>query len=252
MGDLRDGLRLALTLLTVAPVRSDRADRPTATVAMAAAPAVGVLLGAVAGGVLVALTWIGVPALPAAVAAVALAAGLTRGLHLDGLADTADGLGSYGGPERALAVMKQADIGPFGVVAIVLALLGQTAALAALAYRPAPQAILAVAVALGTGRLAAALACRRGVPAARPEGMGALVAGVVRPGVLVVWAVVLGVAGAGAGSWPGVAAVALGLAAAAVLVRHAVRRFGGITGDVIGAAVELTSTICLVALTIPA
>ncbi|MDQ1653101.1 MAG: adenosylcobinamide-GDP ribazoletransferase [Cryptosporangiaceae bacterium] len=251
MGDLRDGLRLALTLLTVAPVRSGRVDRATATVAMAAAPAVGLLIGALSGAVLVALTRIGMPALPSAVAAVALAAGLTRGLHLDGLADTVDGLGSYGGPERALAVMKQPDIGPFGVVAIVLALLGQTAALAAIAYRPAPQVILAVAVALGTGRLAAALACRRGVPAARPEGMGALVAGVVRPVTVAAWAIGLGLAGAGAGSWPGAAAVALGLGAAALLVRHTVRRFGGITGDVIGAAIELTSTICLVVLTIP-
>ncbi|NEC49139.1 adenosylcobinamide-GDP ribazoletransferase, partial [Actinospica acidiphila] len=57
-------------------------------------------------------------------------AALTRGLHLDGLADTADGLGSGRPAEDALRIMKQSDVGPFGVLTLVLVLLVQVAALA--------------------------------------------------------------------------------------------------------------------------
>ncbi|MYV40156.1 adenosylcobinamide-GDP ribazoletransferase, partial [Streptomyces sp. SID1328] len=68
----------------------------------------------------------------AAVASAAVPAALTRGLHLDGLADTADGLGSGKPAEQALAIMKRSDIGPFGVLTLVLTLLAQVAALAGL------------------------------------------------------------------------------------------------------------------------
>ncbi|NEE30554.1 adenosylcobinamide-GDP ribazoletransferase, partial [Streptomyces sp. SID7982] len=65
----------------------------------------------------------------AAVASVAVPAALTRGLHLDGLADTADGLGSGKPAEDALRIMKQSDIGPFGVITLLLVLLAQVAVL---------------------------------------------------------------------------------------------------------------------------
>ena len=67
--------------------------------------------------------------------ACAVPAALTRGLHLDGLADTADGLGSGKPAEDALRIMKQSDIGPFGVITLVFALLAQVAALAELYAR---------------------------------------------------------------------------------------------------------------------
>jgi adenosylcobinamide-GDP ribazoletransferase len=245
---LGGGLRLALSLLTVAPVRTALVDRGSARVAMIVAPAVGLVLGAVVGLAVAGLAWAGAPPLVAGVAGAALLAGLTRGMHLDGLADTADGLGCYGDREKSLAVMRQSDIGPFGVVAIVLALLAQAAALGTLASRPSAELVFAVAIAAATGRTAATIACRRGVPPARPEGMGALVAGLV-PG----WAAVGWVLALAALAWPlGPAAVPLAALAGFVLVWHVVRRFGGITGDILGAAIELAGTICLCILTITA
>jgi adenosylcobinamide-GDP ribazoletransferase len=248
-----DGLRLALSLLTVAPVRADRIDRGTARTAMLCAPLVGAALGAVAAAVAYGAVAAGAPSLVAGVLVVALLAALTRGLHLDGLADTADGLGSYRDAEHALAVMKKSDIGPFGVVAIGLALIAQAAGFAAAAARP-PLALLAgVVTAVATGRLAATWACRRGVPAARPEGLGALVAGGVPAAAALAWTGVLAAAAVLAAPhrpWLGPLAVAAGVAAPVALTRHAVRRFGGITGDVLGACVEVGTTVCVIVLTL--
>jgi len=249
---MRDGLRLALSLLTVAPVRARQVDRGTAGAAMLAAPAVGMLLGALVGAVVLGVVSAGAPPLVAGVIAAALLAGATRGLHLDGLADTADGLGSYGDPERALAVMKKSDIGPFGVIAIVVALLAQSTAFTTVAPRSTLAVVASIAVAAGTGRLAVTWACRRGVPAARPDGLGALVAGTVPPFAAVAWTVVLACAAVVAvpdRPWVGPLAVVAGVGAAAALTRHTRRRFGGITGDVLGACVEVGVTVCAVGLT---
>ena len=233
---LLDGLRLAFTTLSVLPVRAGRVDRPTAAVAMSVAPLVGAVLGLVPAGVLALFDWAGAPRLVAAAVAVTAGALLTRGLHLDGLADTVDALGSYRRGDEALEIMKKPDIGPFGVAAVVLTLVIQTAAVAALS----PGALV---VAWAAGRLGVSLACRRGVPAARESGLGALVAGTV-PMVVVVLSVLV----VAAAALRGAPAVLVAVAAAYLLVRHAVKRFGGITGDVIGAAVEVTATVTLVGL----
>jgi adenosylcobinamide-GDP ribazoletransferase len=245
---VRAGLRLAVSLLTIVPVRARRVDRQTARWAMTLAPVAGLLVGVVAAAVLVVSGWLGFGSLLAAALAVAAMALLTRGLHLDGLADLADGLGSGKPATEALAIMKKSDIGPFGVITLVLTLAIQVAAIA-----EAP--VAGVVVAAMTGRLAVTWACRSGVRAARPEGLGALVAGTVRPldavAATVVTAAVAALAalsGPGGGAYHavlGAAAVLVGLAASVALLRHAVRRLGGVTGDVLGALVETAVTAAL-------
>ncbi len=250
-----DGLRLALTTLTVARVRGPRSiDRRTAGAAMALAPVVGLGLGLIAAAVLAAaqaLTPAGTPPLLACALTLATLAVLTRGLHLDGLSDLADGLGSYLPAERARAVMKQPDVGALGLAAVVLVLLVQVGALlgAVQSGRGTVGTVLSVVV----GRIAVTAACRS-TPAAAPDGLGALVAGTVRRGVPVGWALVAAATGAAYeltagglvdGARP-ILAVALALLAARLLRRHAVRRLGGLTGDVLGAVVETATTVSLV------
>lgn len=250
-GPAAAGLRLAVGTLTVVPVPPGRVDRSAAAVAMALAPAVGAVLGAVCGALLVGLGALGLPAGMAAGLTVAAGALLTRGLHLDGLADTVDALGSYRRGQAGLQVMKKPDIGPFGVAAIVLTLLVQAAALTALVGHRWPVVVATVAVAGAAARLAVPIACRRGVPAARPEGLGALVAATVPTPVVALAAVAVGVLAMTAvpdRAWQGPVAVAAAGCAAVLLVRHAVGRFGGITGDVIGAAVEVAGTVAYVVL----
>ncbi|MGE5831270.1 MAG: adenosylcobinamide-GDP ribazoletransferase [Micromonosporaceae bacterium] len=252
-GRLAAGIRLALTTLTVAPLRPGRVDRGTASVAMALAPAVGALLGLLTGAAGIGLLRLGAPAALGGVLVVAAGVGLTRGLHLDGLADTVDALGSYRGRAAALEIMRRPEVGPFGVIAIVLALVVQTVGASALLARPGPAARAGVVVATTTGRIGACAACRRGVPAARADGLGALVAGSVRWPILIAWTLAvaaLALPAVPGRPWHGPLAVLLGLSAAALLVRHAVRRLGGITGDVLGAACEISVTLSYFTLSI--
>jgi adenosylcobinamide-GDP ribazoletransferase len=254
--ELADGVRLAVTTLTVLPLpggASTRVDRDRAVVAMSVAPAVGLGLGIIAAGVGVGAVAVGAGATVAAVLTVATAVALSRGLHLDGVADTADGLGSYADRDTALAIMRRPDIGPFGVAAVVLALLGQIAGAAEILARPWWSAGTGVAVAVATSRLAITWACRRGIPPARSEGLGALVAATVGPVALAVGTVVvagLAVAAVPGRPWQGPLAVLASLLGAGGLVRHAVRRVGGVTGDVLGAAAEVAATIAYITLSI--
>lgn len=252
---LPHGLRFAFGTLTVIPVRVTRWDREAARGGMLYAPVVGLVVGAGAAVTGLLLLFLGAGSLLASVAAAAVPAVLTRGLHLDGLADTADGLGSGKPAEDALRVMKQSDIGPFGVLTLVFTLFAQVAALAQAYDDSWARGTVAAVVSAVAARLALTLAARSGVPAARPEGLGAAVAGVVPAGGALGTAAAVTLAGAAAGAYLGAydalrtaLAVVCAVAAAEVLLRRCVRRFGGVTGDVFGGVAETASTTALVAL----
>ncbi|WP_324275837.1 adenosylcobinamide-GDP ribazoletransferase [Blastococcus brunescens] len=181
--------------------------------------------------------------------AVAVLAVLTRGLHLDGLADTADGLGPLRGRERALQVMHQSDIGPFGVITLVLIMLLQVASLAALLEKP--QGWLALWTAVVVARVAMARAGLPGVATAEGSALGALVAGTVSRSwfggwIVVVLALVATATAPDLGPAARLAVSALGgLLAAELLYRRARRRIGGVTGDVMGAMGEVAAAATL-------
>jgi adenosylcobinamide-GDP ribazoletransferase len=232
----------ALAFLTVVPVGRVIALGP-GDVARGAAlfPLVGAGVGAAVGGVAVGLSG-PLPALAAAAIAVATGAVLTGAMHLDALADAADALGART-REAALEIMRDPRIGSFGVLALTLDLLTKVAALAALTS----SGLVLAAVAAGAASRATAPVLAVALPPARPGGSGAEFArraGPAAAGAAVALALLVAVAAAG---WTGVAICATAAAVATVVGLGARTRFGGVTGDVLGAGVELAETAGLLA-----
>ena len=248
---LRDGWLLATGTLTAVRVPPpSRVDRAVAGTAMVLAPLAALPLGVAAGLVVLVADLVDLPALATAyVVLLALALG-TRSFHWDGLADTADGLTASYSAERSLEVMRTGPVGPAGVVAVVLVGGLQAAGLAAVVRHE--HAWWAVALLVCASRSTLALACARGVPAARTDGLGATHIGSV-PVVgalasLLVGAVAVALAGHALGSvGPALVGLVLMVAAVVALVFRCVRRLGGITGDVLGAAVEVSLAVLLLA-----
>jgi len=250
-----DALRLSVGTLTIVPSGAiDEIDRGTAARAMIMAPlAVVPLAAAVA-----LLGWLaqmsGLPALGVGLLVVGGLALGSRALHLDGLADTVDGLGSGWTAERSLAVMRRGDIGPMGVVALIVVIGLQAASIGELV--DGVGGALLVAVSVCCSRAALCLVCFRGVPAARGDGLGAGVAdSVPRTAAAGCWLAVLLImtataAGTGHGPITGATAAAAAALAVGLLVYRCVRRLGGVTGDVMGAGIETAFTVMIVVMII--
>jgi adenosylcobinamide-GDP ribazoletransferase len=206
-------------------------------------PIVGALIGGIAGAVRFGLDPL-LGALPASALAAAALVALTGALHEDGLADCADGLGVRGDRARRLAVMREPQVGVFGVLAVALWLLLLVSALTGLERE---DALWALVVACGLGRWSALLHALLASPARR-DGLGA--AFHVKHSAFAV-ASVIAVAGALAVEGParGAGVVAAASATALVVSAWARRGIGGRTGDTLGACVALAEVfVCLVLL----
>ena len=236
--------QLALMLLTRLPAGRLRDPAPKLADAAWAFPLVGLVTGTLGWASQQAALALGLGPLVSAMLAVLVLALVTGALHLDGLADFADGIG--GGRDRAqcLEIMRDSRIGSYGVVALVLALGLKAAALAEF-DRGAPLPVFLFA-ALGSRLAMTALLV--GMPPARPDGLGHEAAGGMSRRALLPGALLL----AAIGSWLGLGAV-LALAAmvlvGGLIARAAWRRLGGHTGDVLGAVQLTTGIAALIALT---
>lgn len=252
----------SLGLLTVIPVGS-RAVHSEAELqkSIPAFPLVGLLLGALLAASAYASSWLFSSSLSAALVVLAGAL-LTGGLHLDGLSDTFDGIAKRGDSASRLAVMKGGASGPAGVTATVLVLLIKYLAITELlAYTGYPLLLAAMPVA---SRWAAVAAMYHG-RAARPDGLGrifigrisnkAFIASTALAFVIIIALVFGGLGRMSLGFMP------LGLTLQALmflvcgagilyvctilLVRLFKSMFGGLTGDGVGAVIELSEIIYL-------
>lgn len=248
------------SLFTVVPLPMVHVDRGVAAGAIRWFPWLGLLLGLVSGVVAAAVASFGTGPLLPVVVGVALVHALTGAMHLDGLADVADGLGSRKPAQAAIAIMKRSDIGPMGVAAILLVVLLDIAALSD-PDLSGSRLVLIAALTVGPllGRLQALAGTRVGVPPAHSGGFAALLAGATSTAALAAittaaWGVAL-VAGYVVRGLHGLVAFGVAAVAAAVvgLVWERVlrSRFGGLTGDCWGSLSEtaqMTFWIVLAAL----
>jgi adenosylcobinamide-GDP ribazoletransferase len=244
-----DGVRLAIGTLTALPVRPPaHVDQRTARTAVLLAPPATLPLGVAVAATLWLTHLLGVHPLVSGFLAVGVLALGSRAFHLDGLADTADGLTASYDREQSLAVMKSGAVGPAGVAALIVVLGLQVVGFAGLADQPLAAGALVLA-----SRAALALTCMRGIPAAAGDGLRSPFAGSVAwPLALLRWTsaaaiaalvfALLGMPWQGAVIGFAVATVIVGL-----LIRRAITRLGGVTGDVFGASIELTLATLLLA-----
>ncbi|OCX90560.1 MAG: adenosylcobinamide-GDP ribazoletransferase [Pseudomonas sp. CO183] len=238
-------LLIALQFLTSLPIRLPAMPGPEQQGrSLLYYPVVGLLLGALL--CLAAFVLDGAPPLLQAALLLTLWAALTGGLHLDGLADSADAwLGGFGDRERTLQIMKDPRSGPVAVVVLVLLLLLKFAALLALLQA---QHYVALLLAPLLGR-AALLALFLGTPYVRPNGLGhALATNLPRTGAKgVLLLVAIGCLLFGSS---GLIALALAVVTLLLAQRAMLRRLGGTTGDTAGALLELVECAVLVGLAV--
>ena len=209
-------------------------------------PLIGVVLGGLTGLVFMALQpWCGIPL--AALFAVLTLALLTGGFHLDGLADTCDGIFSARRRERMLEIMRDSRLGTHGGLALIFVLLAKVLVVSELALRGTPM-LAALAAACVAGRGSAVLLMYRH-RYAREEGLGNVFIGKVTGrqtcvtlGLAAILAAVL------LPGMRGVAAMAVTMVAMFILGQLLKRTLGGQTGDTLGAAIELGELIFLLAL----
>ena len=224
-----------------APPWAEAARRPLAH-AMWAFPLAGVLVATVMAAIYAGGAECGLPPILSALIAVAGGVILTGGLHEDGLADFADGVGGGATPERRLEIMSDSRIGTYGVLVLVISVLGRAAALAAIGDALAVFGALVATAAISRGLLPLVAAS---MEPAKEDGLGRLAG---RP-TAAVWAIALGLGAAIAvlaapGGWIGcLLAAGAGALAVGLIARQAV---GGYTGDVLGAVQQTAELLALV------
>ena len=226
-------LRAAVSFLTVLPV-ANADGSPGERLGRAYFPAIGALIGFVAGVAYLVMAAFSTPLVGAA-AAVAVLAVLTGALHLDGLADSVDGLMTHGDVARRLEVMRDPRLGSYGVTAIALVLLLDWAAIASMS----PLRAFAALVIGGALSRLATVAIIAFVPYIRAAGLGVAAWDPKSRGLDLAF----GAASAALVcllDWRralvAVSVVALVTVSLAAVAR---RRLGGATGDICGAAAEL-------------
>ncbi len=231
----------ALRFLTILPLpgRFGTAEKDL-THAVPFFPLIGLLIGCIAAPT-AELLFIFLAPLPAAVLTVMLLLAFSGGLHLDGLADTADGFFSARTRERMLEIMKDSSIGAMGAIALLLVLLLKTACLASLHEQLLP-AVLLMPLA---GRTAI-LVLMALLPYPREQGLGRLFAlyfdSIAGGAAALAGLLLCAIAAYVFAGTQGLAAIAVMLLLTLCFADLCQRKIGGATGDTLGAACELAET----------
>ena len=239
-------VRLAVAFLTILPIpiRDDEVDPASLADSRFAYPIVGLAIGVVLAGLAEGLRRLGLAPGPSAFLILLAWAALGGGLHLDGLADTADGLFLWGDADRRLAAMRDPHVGSYGVSAVVLVLIGKYAAIEAVV---GSGRVLPLVLAAMIGRTLILISAGM-APYARRDGTGRALIDATGPRDALAGAVVVAAVAGFAAGIRGLVAAALGIFLAWMLTGTARRKLGGVTGDTLGALVEVGELTVLLSL----
>jgi adenosylcobinamide-GDP ribazoletransferase len=237
------GFLAALQFLTRVPVRLRR--EPDVAASVAWFPVVGGVIGAAVGGVAAGL-WHWLPPLVAASVAVTAGLLISGAFHEDGLADVADAFGGGWTIERRMEILKDSRHGSYGVAAMCSSIVVRVVCLGSL---PGPAAMFASAVAAHAMARDAAVVLMGAAPLATHQGLGADYGQSTTRRRAIIGAVAGVTVGALAVGW-WVAPLAAAAIVSIIAVRWlALRKIGGISGDVLGACEQVAECLCLVVLT---
>jgi adenosylcobinamide-GDP ribazoletransferase len=240
------GPQTALSWLTILPVPEPAGpfDRALGGAVIGSTPLVGAVLGGIAATTAFGLSYTDLPVLMVGLLVVGLLAVLTRGMHVDGLADTADGLGCFGPPERVHEVMHSGSTGPFGAATLVVVLGAQASGFGALVEQGNWAAIVFVVF---VSRISPVIGCRIKLHATAKSRFGELTAGTQRL-TIPFWVAGAVIAGFVIDPEPPILGAVTAVAVAAfawLFTAHCSRRFDGVNGDVLGALIELSALVAL-------
>lgn len=232
---------LALSFLTGLPIKVKEASAGEMEQSLAAYPLVGLTLGVIAAAVAWLAHWFNLSLAGDTLVIVTLLF-LTRGLHLDGVMDTADGLFCQKDQQGKLEVMKDSRVGAMGVSAALVVILLKITLLFELNY-PAKLSWLLLMPAAGRWLMVYGVSF---FPYARASGLGGAFSRQSKIPFLLA-TVLLGLFTLLAGGWPGIIVAAASFALAAVVAKSIASALGGLTGDVYGALGEIAETGFLLA-----
>tara|TARA_R110002167_G_scaffold309948_1_gene514830 strand:+ start:335 stop:1099 length:765 start_codon:yes stop_codon:yes gene_type:complete len=240
-----DDARLATAFLTRLPLSRHAVIGPAALArAVWAFPLAGLLVGGAAAVVYGAALAVGLAPWLAGALAILSQILLTGGLHEDGLADSADGLGGRDRQHR-LIIMRDSATGSFGVIALSLSLMLRAGALAALADSEVVAGALIASATLSRAAIGLPMIL---LPPARTDGLSAEAGRPTALTVLAAWILAFILCFPGLAVADAIALSIAALAAALSVSSVARRRLGGQTGDVLGATQQVTELMCLLLL----
>lgn len=205
-------------------------------------PLIGLGLGLGAGLIYGLATALGLPPVLAAIITLGAMIVATGALHEDGLADSADGLGGGATAKAKLAIMRDSQIGVYGVIAVTLGLMARTAALTTLAD---PGLVLAALVAAGSASRATLPLVMLRLPLARSDGLANRAGQPGQRDVIIGGCLALGIALLALGIIAALAALVTAALAAFAVAALARRQIGGYTGDILGAVQQATEIAIL-------
>ena len=232
-------IKLAFAFLTRLPCSIEPGERPGIGNAAWAFPIVGIAVGLFSGSVYLAAS-LALPALPSAILAMIAAILATGALHEDGLADVADGFGGGTSRDDKLRIMRDSQVGSFGMVALIATFVLTASAMAT---APAEARALAWFAAIGACSRAAMFVPMALLQPARSDGLGH--AAVLTLG----WRFWIAIAFATCAALATVPELILATALIAVsMLLLAKRQVGGQTGDVLGATQKVAECACWLAL----